>query len=112
MITNDEASIDAVLADSLAASDAPPRPLGVSAAAVEHQASPAGLTTYEVTREGRAWRIKLAGDGFTEWAMTKEEAVARARVLAARAPNGTVVVVDKKADVEIVPSPEMPSKPS
>ncbi len=96
----DKKRIDAVLAD--ASPDAPtngPEP--------KHAA---GLTTYEVSREGRAWRIKLAGDGFTEWAMTKEDAVARARILASRAPNGTVVVLDRKADAETVPSGE--SKPS
>ncbi len=115
MITNDEAGIDAVLEDSFPASDSPPWTLGVSAAAnghPRHEAGSSGVTTYEITREGRAWRIKLAGDGFTEWAMTKEDAVARARVLAARAPNGRVVVSDVKTDVESDPSPELPSKPS
>ena len=63
------------------------------------------VTTYRVSPERGVWKIELAGDGFTEWAATKAEAVARARVLAARAPKGVVVVV-VEAQLESEPMPK------
>jgi hypothetical protein len=57
-------------------------------------------TTYWVMREGRQWRVELAGDSTTEYASTKEGAIERARVLARRAPRGEVVVLDAAGDVE------------
>ncbi len=59
-----------------------------------------GITTYRVLPVGNAWKIELAGDSVTEWSDTKAEAIARARVLAGRAPRGAVVVLDALGVVE------------
>jgi hypothetical protein len=57
-------------------------------------------TTYWVLRDGRRWRIELAGDSTSEYTSTKEGAIERARVLARRAPHGEVVVLDAEGEVE------------
>lgn len=57
-------------------------------------------TTYWVLRDGRQWRIELAGDSSTEYASTKEGAIERARTLARRALHGEVVVLDAAGEVE------------
>lgn len=59
-----------------------------------------GVTTYRVSPENGLWKIKLADDGVTEWARDKADAIARARTLARRAPQGAVVVLDAEGRVE------------
>lgn len=57
-------------------------------------------TTYRVLREGTLWRIELAGDSVSEYEDTKASAIERARVLARRAEQGEVVVLDAEGEVE------------
>lgn len=59
-----------------------------------------GRTVYHVEPEDDLWRVKLAGDSQTEYADTKESAVARAKQLARRAPRAQVVVFDEQGRIE------------
>jgi hypothetical protein len=57
-------------------------------------------TLYRVTTEGELFKIELAGDSETEYALTKAQAIERAKVLARRAPIGGVVVIGRDGRIE------------
>ncbi len=59
-----------------------------------------GKTTYRVTPVDGEWLIELAGDSVREHALYKAEAIARARELAQRAPNGSVAVFGTDGSLE------------
>ena len=65
----------------------------------EHAPPVAGRVRYEVAPMGELWRIKLTGDGFTEYAHTRADAVARAKHVAKRATSGLVIVLDAQGKV-------------
>ena len=67
-----------------------------------------GRTVYEVEPADDLWRVKLAGDSQTEYADTKESAVARAKQLARRSRIARVVVYgeDGRIEQEIYFDPE------
>lgn len=55
---------------------------------------------YEVVPVGNGWEIRLAGNSQTEFASTREEAIARARHLVGRYDEGRVVVRDDIGNIE------------
>ena len=57
-------------------------------------------TLYRVSLEGELFKIELAGDSETEYAVTKAQAIERAKVLARRAPIGGVVVIGRDGRIE------------
>jgi hypothetical protein len=57
-------------------------------------------TLYRVSVEGELFKIELAGDSETEYALTKAQAIERAKVLARRAPIGGVVVIGSDGRIE------------
>ena len=57
-------------------------------------------TLYRVSVEGELFKIELAGDSETEYAITKAQAIERAKVLARRAPLGGVIVIGRDGRVE------------
>jgi hypothetical protein len=59
-----------------------------------------GKTTYRVAPIDGAWVIELVGDSVREHASYKAEAIARARELAERAPDGAVAVFDASGKLE------------
>ncbi len=60
-----------------------------------------GKTTYRVAPIDGAWVIELMGDSVREHASYRAEAVARARELAKRAPNGAVAVFGADGRLEL-----------
>ena len=59
-----------------------------------------GRTVYAVEPADDLWRVKLAGDSQTEYADTKEGAIARAKQLARRSQLARVVVYAEDGRVE------------
>ena len=59
-----------------------------------------GRTVYEVEPADDLWCVKLAGDSQTEYADTKEGAIARAKQLARRAALAQVVIYGEDGKVE------------
>lgn len=59
-----------------------------------------GRAVYEVELADDLWRVKLAGDSQTEYADTKESAIARAKQLARRSALARVVVYGEDGRVE------------
>ncbi len=57
-------------------------------------------TLYRVSTEGDLFKIELAGDSETEYALTKAQAIERAKVLARRAPIGGVQVIGRDGRIE------------
>jgi hypothetical protein len=68
-----------------------------------------GLIVYEIVPAAKAWVLRTAGDGQSEWFDSKAEAIARARELLRRHSATRVRVLRPSGDLEAELSP--PSAP-